>query len=65
MLQKRGGAFNLSGPIIKSLSVQGAPEKHTEKVSGVAVKSLVKFYSLRPVYKLKSSDTSRQQLECL
>jgi len=53
------GAFYLSEPVIERLSVQGIPVKYTKKVNGLVEKTLVTFYSTRPVYKLKSSDLSQ------
>lgn len=50
------GAFFLTDPRIERLSVQGIPEKYTEKVNWVLTKTLDEFYSKPPVYSLKFSD---------
>lgn len=53
------GAFYLAEPEIESLSIQGLPEKHKSKVSTIVKTGLTKFYSSRPIYKLKSSDVKQ------
>jgi len=49
------GAFYLSDPLVKGLSIQGVPAKYTDKISALVEEALVNFYSSRPVYKLKTS----------
>jgi hypothetical protein len=53
------GAFYLSEPLVKNLSIQGLPPKYVDKASLVIEKALTNWYSSRPVYKLKSTDVKQ------
>lgn len=51
------GAFYLVNPVIENLLIQGLPENYSDKISKVFEKALKNFYSSRPIYTLKASDT--------
>ena len=48
------GAFFLTDPVIESISIQGVPEKHTDKANLAVTKALNEYYSKHPIYTLRS-----------
>lgn len=50
------GEFFLTDPVIEDLSIQGIPDKYTEKANQVLSKALAKYYEDHPIYTLRPTD---------
>lgn len=51
--------FFLIDPLVESLSVQGIPKRHEDKVRLALSKALAAYYVEHPIYQLKSSDAKQ------
>lgn len=53
------GEFFLSDPIVEHLTVQGIPDKYTEKVNSIMAAALTGYFADHPIYTLKAEDTKQ------
>lgn len=59
------GAFYLAEPVVENLSIQGLPGQYTARASKAAEIALANFYSTRPIYTLKATDTKQAAAKLL
>src|SRR5690606_4070867 len=59
------GAFYLAEPVVENLSIQGLPDQYTARASKAGEIALANFYSARPIYTLKATDTKRAAAKLL
>jgi hypothetical protein len=53
------GEFFLDDPVIEHLTVQGIPDKYTQKVNSALIKALAEYYREHPIYVLIATDAKQ------
>jgi len=53
------GQFFLTDPVIENLTIQGLPDKHTNRANKVLTAALSEHYRTHPIYTLKATDTKQ------
>ena len=53
------GQFFVTDPVIENLSVQGIPEKYTDRTNEVLTIALSEYFAIAPIYTLDTADVKQ------
>ena len=54
--QSESGRFYLTDPVVDRVTIEGIPERFTNRVNGVLSTALAEYYETHPIYTLRPTD---------